>query len=161
MADSGPSRRHGWIARVRVIPENGFDSFRDLLETRVRTRFNEIWSPDKSGTFFVMTRTCRIQPWQREGPEMAITDPNGPPQKIKTAKTMKNGSQMSLGARGVRKRSAPYGRKIMSQMSDGALVGSHLHFVINSPSNFSSRGCDSMTFSTFPSALRGAGRGGP
>ena len=29
LADSGPSRCHGWILRVRVIPENGFDSFRD------------------------------------------------------------------------------------------------------------------------------------
>ena len=31
MADSGPSRRHGWIPRVRVIPGNGFNSFRELL----------------------------------------------------------------------------------------------------------------------------------
>ena len=33
MADSGPSRRHGWIPRVRVIPGNGLDSFGDLPGT--------------------------------------------------------------------------------------------------------------------------------
>ena len=31
MAVSGPSRRHGWILRVRVGPENGLDSFGDFL----------------------------------------------------------------------------------------------------------------------------------
>ena len=33
---SGPSRRHGWIPRVRVIPGNGLDSLGDLLGTRFR-----------------------------------------------------------------------------------------------------------------------------
>ena len=36
MADSGPSRHHGWILRVRVIPGNGLDSFGDLLGTDLR-----------------------------------------------------------------------------------------------------------------------------
>ena len=39
MDDSGPSRRRGWIPRVRVIPRNGLDSFGDVLETRFRTHF--------------------------------------------------------------------------------------------------------------------------
>jgi len=36
MADSGPSRRRGWILRVRVITRNGLDSFGDLLGTDFR-----------------------------------------------------------------------------------------------------------------------------
>ena len=42
MADSGPSRRHGWILRVRVIPGNGLDSFGDPLGTRF------LWPPCRS-----------------------------------------------------------------------------------------------------------------
>ena len=45
MADSGPSRRHGWIPRVRVIPGNGLDSFGDFLRTRFRCILGE---PSKS-----------------------------------------------------------------------------------------------------------------
>ena len=41
MADSGPSRRHGWIPRVRVIPGNGLDSFGDLLGTDFRPALHE------------------------------------------------------------------------------------------------------------------------
>jgi len=33
MAHLGPSRRHGWIPQVQVIPENGLYSFGDLLGT--------------------------------------------------------------------------------------------------------------------------------
>ena len=42
MAIFGPSRRAGWILRVRDGPENGPDSFRDRLGTRFRTRRPEV-----------------------------------------------------------------------------------------------------------------------
>jgi len=53
MADSGPSRRRGWIPRVRVIPGNGLD------------RSGTFWgpvlapillAPIRSGTLFFIIR---------------------------------------------------------------------------------------------------------
>ena len=70
MADSGPSRRRGWILRVRVVPGNGLDSFGDLLGTRFQR------SEQAHGDIL---ETRRIQPRRREGPESAIIAPNGPP----------------------------------------------------------------------------------
>ena len=54
MADSGPSRRHGWILRVRVIPGNGLDSFGDLLGTDFRPFSEPV--PSTEGCLLSCTR---------------------------------------------------------------------------------------------------------
>ena len=72
MADSGPSRRHGWILRVRVIPENGLDSFGDLLGTCFRTRFRK--SADRPKGEISLFKE-RVEPGPRTGAAPANNEP--------------------------------------------------------------------------------------